>query len=82
MSGSLRLKLDRHRLNGLGEDIGSLPEAGAGKKAVLEAGAGRCFEVEVGEVEFDRGARVLVGEIDAGDALVVGGEGEGDAAAR
>ena len=57
---------------------GLLPEAGAGEEAVLEAGAGHVFEVEVGEVEFERGAGVLVGEVDAGDAFVVGGERDGD----
>ena len=63
---------------GAGEVVGLLPEAGAGEEAVFEAGAGHVFEVEVGEVEVERGAGVLVGEVDAGDAFVVGGEGDGD----
>ena len=46
---------------------------------MFEAGAGDVLEVEVGEVEVHRGAGVLVGEVDAGDAFVIGGEGDGNA---
>ncbi len=45
---------------------------------MFEAGAGHVFEVEIAEVELERGDGVLVGEVDAGDAFVVGGEGYGD----
>ena len=41
---------------------------------MLERGAGAALEVGVGEVLVDDGADVLVGEVDAGDALVVGRE--------
>ena len=64
--------------NGFAEDVGLLPQAGAGKEVVLETGAGGLLEVEVGEVELHCGTRVLVGEINAGDAFVIGGEGEGN----
>ena len=46
---------------------------------MLDAGASGVFQVEIREIEFERCASVLVGEIDAGDAFVVGGEGEGNA---
>ena len=45
---------------------------------MFETGAGHVFEVEVGEVEFEGGAGVLVGEVAAVDAFVVGGERDGD----
>ncbi len=58
------------------EDVWLLPEAWSGKKAMLEAGAGGLLEVEVGEIEFHGRACVCVGEVDAGDTLVVGGESD------
>ena len=76
--GSEPRRLAGARWNGVGEDVGLLPEAGAGKEAVFEAGAGHVLEVEVGEVEFEGGADVFVGEVDAGDAFVVGGERDGN----
>ena len=51
--------------DGFGKRVRLLPEAGSGEKVMLEAGAGRLFEVEVGEVELHSGACVFVGEIDA-----------------
>ena len=56
-----------------------LPKAFAREEAVLEAGSGRGFEVEIGETEVEGRACVFVGEIDAGDSLVVGGKGDRDA---
>ena len=64
--------------DGASEVVRLLPEAGAGKEAVFEAGAGHVFQVEVAEVEFECGAGVLVGEVDTGDALVVSRECDGD----
>ena len=61
-----------------GEVVRLLPEAGARKKAVLKRGAGHLFQVEIREVEVERGSGVLVGEIDARDALIVCGESHWD----
>src|SRR5436190_1465881 len=65
--------------NGPGVDVWLLPEAGAGEEAVLKAGAGRIFKLEVREIEFHGGAGVLVSEIDAGYAFVIGGKSDRDA---
>jgi hypothetical protein len=62
-----------------GEGVRLLPEAGSWKEAVLETGARGLLQVEIREVELHCCARVFVGEIDAGDALVVGGESDGNA---
>ena len=65
-------------LDGVGEEVGVGPEAGAGQEVVFHAGAGELFDVLIGEVVVDGGADVLVGEVDAADAFVVGRERDGD----
>ena len=60
------------------EDVRGGPEAGAGEEVVLHAGAGELLEVLIGEVVVDSGADVLVGDVDAADAFVVGRQGDGD----
>ena len=54
-----------------GEVICMLPKTGAGKEGMLERGAGHLLELRVGEMEVDRGARVLVCEVNAGDAFII-----------
>ena len=58
---------------------GADPKAVAGEEGVLKGGAGEKLEVVVGERVGLRSAHKFVGEVDAGDAFVVGGEGNGDA---
>src|SRR5580698_10851453 len=50
------------------------PQAVAGQKIVLHAGARKLLEVAVGEVVVERGANVFMGEIDAAHAFVIRGE--------
>ena len=58
---------------------GAVHRLGPGRKAVLDGGAGDLFEIEVPRPKSVRGAGVLVGEIDAADAFVVGRERGGNA---
>ena len=50
------------------------PQAVAGQKVVLHAGARQLLQVLVGEVVVERGADVLVGDVDAAHAFIVRGE--------
>jgi len=59
---------------GSSEDVLRVPETWAGKKAVFEAGADHLLEVAITQAESLNGADVFVGEVDARDAFVVGGE--------
>src|ERR1051325_2700956 len=43
---------------------------------MLQAGAGQGFQVAVAQVVVGGGALVLVGEVDAFDTFVVGGQGD------
>ncbi|MDX6459813.1 MAG: hypothetical protein QOE55_3510 [Acidobacteriaceae bacterium] len=61
-----------------GEGVLFKPEAGAGEEAVFDASADQALEVEVGEVELEGSAGVLLRDVTARDAFVVGGEGDGD----
>ena len=53
-------------------------EIGAGDEGVLEGSTGGLLEVGVSEVLLFDSLLVLMGEIDAGDAFVVGGESPGN----
>ena len=53
---------------------GALHKAGAGQKAVFEAGANHLLEIGVVQVVGFDGANVFVRQVDARDAFVVGGE--------
>lgn len=57
---------------GVGEFILLRPQAGPGQEAVFQAGAGELLEVGVGKVVFLNGANEFVGEVNAGDAFVIG----------
>ena len=58
---------------------GCCQRLGPGRKLCSRLVRADLLEVEVGEVELHCGASVFVGEIDAGDAFVVGGEREWNA---
>lgn len=45
---------------------------------MFEARASHILEIEISEIEVERGTSVLAGERDAGDAFVISGERDGD----
>ena len=50
------------------------PEAWTREEAVLEAGAHHLLQVAILEIVGEDGAHIFVGEVDAGDAFIVGRE--------
>ena len=69
----------RARGDSFRENIARIPEARARQEAVFEAGADHLLEVGVAEcVGFD-GADVFVRQVDARDAFIIRGEGDGNA---
>src|SRR5580700_9450361 len=59
------------------EHVGRCPEAGAGQEVVFHAGACELLEVGIAEVVVERGAGVLMCDLDAADAFIVSGERDG-----
>ena len=56
------------------EHIGCGPQAGAGQKVVLHAGARQLLQIGIGQVVVKRSAGVLMRDLDAAHAFVVGRE--------
>ena len=61
-----------------GEHVGRGPQARTRQEAVLEAGARKRLHVGVVKAIGLDGADKFVGEVDAGNAFVVGGESDRD----